>query len=101
VTIREYVEKRKKLIGRVQLLWGVVMVAGAVGLARLPEIFRVVVFVLWMVVMTAIPPMMRLLCRCPRCGGVLLRPIFGKVTSTPDICPHCGVSVDEPMRPGP
>jgi ribosomal protein S27AE len=45
--------------------------------------------------------MMRLLCRCPRCGGVLLRPIFGKVTSTPDICPHCGVSVDEPMRPGP
>ncbi len=99
MSIREYIEKRNKLIVRVQLLWGAVMISGAAGFARLRGTHLIEVFALWMVVMIAIAPMMRWFSRCPRCGGVLLLPIWGKVTPTPKNCPHCGVSVDEPMNP--
>src|SRR5580698_2357396 len=35
LTIRDYVERRNKLIVRVQLLWAVVMVSGAAGITKL------------------------------------------------------------------
>jgi hypothetical protein len=97
VTIREYVEKRGTLIGRLQLVWGVVVVSGSSGLVRLPLIILAIVFALWLVAMIVIAPLMRLLTRCPRCGGVLLQPIFRRVIPTPDNCPHCAVNLDEPM----
>jgi hypothetical protein len=95
MTIREYVEKRRTLIGRVQLVWAAVMTSGSVGLARLPWIILFMVFVFWLVVMIAIAPLMRVLTRCPRCGGVLLQPLFRRVIPTPENCPHCGISLDE------
>jgi hypothetical protein len=98
MTIREYVEKRRTLIGRVQLLWAVVMISGSPGLIKLPLIVFAIAFVLWMAVMVAIAPLMRLLTKCPRCHGLLLQPIFRKMIPTPETCPHCGVSVDEPMN---
>jgi ribosomal protein S27AE len=79
-------------------MWAVFMTSGSIGLVRLPLIILLIVFVFWMVVMIAIGPLMRLLTKCPRCGGVLLHPIFRRVTPTPDNCPHCGISLDEPMN---
>ena len=35
MTVREYVEKRKTLIGRVQLMWGVVMVSSSSAWTKL------------------------------------------------------------------
>jgi hypothetical protein len=98
MTIREYVEKRKILIGRVQLMWGVVMVSSGAALTKLPLIILAMFFLIWLAVMIAIAPMMRLLLRCPRCRGLLLQPIFRRMTPTPDICPHCGLSLDKPME---
>ena len=98
MTIREYVEKRRTLSSRIQLIWAVLVISGSIGLTRLPLIIFLIVFVFWMVVMIAIAPLMRLLTRCPRCGGMLLQPIFRRVTPTPEKCPHCRISLDEPMN---
>jgi hypothetical protein len=98
MTIREYIEKRKTLIGRVQLMWGVIMVSSGAALTKLPLIILAMFFLMWLAVMIAIAPMMRLLLRCPRCRGVLLQPIFRRITPTPDICPRCGMSFDKPME---
>jgi hypothetical protein len=98
VTIREYVEKRRTLTSRIQLIWAVFLISGSIGLTRLPLIIFLMVFVFWIVVMLAIAPLMRVLTRCPCCGGVLLQPVFRRVTPTPDNCPHCGIGLDDPMR---
>jgi hypothetical protein len=65
MTIRDYVEKRKTLIGRIQLLWAVVLISGSPGLGRLPFAIFIIVFALWMAVTAAIAPLMRLLTKCP------------------------------------
>jgi hypothetical protein len=98
MTVREYVEKRKTLIGRVQLMWGVVMVSSSPALTKLPLVILAMFFLIWLAVMITIAPMMRLMLRCPRCHGVLLQPVFRRMTPTPDICPYCGMSLDKPME---
>jgi hypothetical protein len=42
--------------------------------------------------------------RCPRCGGglySLVRSTSSPATDIDHVCPHCGVSIDEPMEKSP
>jgi hypothetical protein len=98
MTVREYVEKRKTFIERVQLMWAVVMVSSSPAWTKLPLVILAMFFLIWLAVMIAIAPMMRLMLRCARCHGVLLQPVFRRMTPTPDICPHCGLSLDKPRE---
>ena len=105
MTIREYIVRRGKWVNRVTLLF-VVVVALFVFVPHRhlsQNVYRG-----WM--LAAVVPLIALRfvipwrTRCPRCGGGLSSLVRSTASPTTDIdhvCPHCGVSIDEPMEQSP
>ena len=102
--MREYIVRRGKWLTRVTLFWLVVVLLFAfVPHSSVPKnVYRG-----WL--LAAVLPLMSLIfvigwrTRCPRCGGLysLVRSTRSPKTDIDHECPHCGVSMDEPMKISP
>jgi hypothetical protein len=101
VTIREYIEARRRLIRNISFFWLAAMVIGLMAIMRMPLKFIAAIFVAWFAMMFAIIWRIRRLSTCPRCGGRLLqvnaRAGTAAAAKASDFCKHCGVSIDEAM----
>jgi hypothetical protein len=91
MTIREYLERRETL-GRLALvLWVlVVLVVGLVFYPSLIGLFGTGALVIGILPMAVVLAAMERSTKCPRCKGKLAVGKFER-------CPHCGVSLDEPI----
>jgi hypothetical protein len=105
LAIREYIVRRGKWVNGVTLLFVVVVVLFTI--VPHPHLsnntYRV-----WLTV--GVVPLMALRfaiawrTRCPRCDGglsSLVRSTSSTATDIDHVCPHCGVSIDEPMEKSP
>jgi hypothetical protein len=102
LTIREYIVRRGKWVNGVTLLWFVVtLLFFFVPHPSLStNVYRVRL-------LAAVVPLVTLKfaiawrTRCPRCGGglsALVRSTASPKTDIDHVCPHCGVSIEEPME---
>jgi hypothetical protein len=107
MTIREYVERRRKLAGAVIALW---VIAIVVCRWVYPSYWHAHVgrgnfwFVVSMVALVAVLGLIQWHTRCPRCGATFPDRINAgrKIQlwiEISDQCPRCRVSLDEPMKP--
>jgi hypothetical protein len=105
LTIRKYIVRRGKWVNGVTLLWFVVtLLFFFVPHSSVSKnVYRG-----WL--LAAVVPLMSLIfaigwrTRCPRCrGGLysLVRSTSSPKTDIDHVCPHCGVSIDEPMEKSP
>ena len=91
MTIREYMERRATLGRLALMLWVLVaIVVGLVFYPRLIGLFGTGVLVIGILPMIALLAVIERSTKCPRCKGRLAGGKFER-------CPHCGVSMDEPM----
>ena len=105
MTIRDYVERRARLL---KGIWLVAAVAAAVAVYHLPLVHRatsaaglLLMGVCAGAILTDLT--IKTLTKCPRCRWGL-GSLVNKLTRrwgdrTIDVCPHCGVSLDEPFDP--
>ena len=105
MTIREYIVRRGKWVNGVTLLWFVVVLLFffVPHSSLSANVYRG-----WL--LAAVVPLVTLKfaiawrTRCPRCrGGLssLVRSTASPKTDIDHVCPHCGVSIDEPMEQSP
>jgi hypothetical protein len=101
MTIREYAQGRGKLLRIFSASWvGVVLIlAFAVRPYLTLEDLRAWICAA-MIPIFAVPMAIGWMTKCPRCNGRLSTVVYSVVRGygVPDSCPHCGVSLDEPME---
>jgi hypothetical protein len=100
MTIREYIQSRVRLLRIIRLGWAVVPITVILIFPKWAKTFAVYLIAFAYLAMIAASSVVASQTKCPRCNGSLreftskwLNPRFG----FSDSCPHCGVSIDEPM----
>jgi hypothetical protein len=102
MTIREYVGRRGRLVRNLSFFWIVLPVALVFAFPVQAKTSGIAWLVVGYLAMVAVRYAIAWQTKCPRCSASLHKitmkaagPNFG---GTIDSCPHCGVSLDEPME---
>jgi hypothetical protein len=96
MTIREYIRRRSQ---RAFGLAGAALVGASAGFVHWPLASAGVMYSILLVLTFSIAFMFLRMTKCPRCHIRLEGSARGAARETPtvDNCPHCRVSLDEPM----
>ena len=101
MTIREYIKGRALLVRYLSFGWIVFPVVPILAFPERAKTSWIAWLAIGYVVMAAVRYAIAWQTKCPRCGTSLFRITMGiaggSFVKSADACPHCGVSVDEPM----